>query len=41
MEDARLIEKKIKKIPRKKIFSVESICGDYPVKTVKRVLSSR
>jgi len=39
MEDIQLIEKKIKKIPRKKIFSVESICAEYPVKTVKQVLS--
>jgi hypothetical protein len=39
MEEIQLIEKKIKKIPRHKIFSIESVCGDFPVKKVKNILS--
>ena len=39
MEEIELIDKKIKKIPRQKIFSAESICRDFLIKTVKYVLS--
>lgn len=39
MEEVQLIGKKIKKIPRQKIFSAESICRDFSIKTVKYVLS--
>ncbi len=39
MEEIQLIDKKIKKIPRQKIFSAESICGDFSIKAVKYVLS--
>ena len=39
MEEFQLIEKRIKKIPRQKIFSAESICcTDCPIKMVKQVL---
>jgi hypothetical protein len=38
MEEVQLVEKKIKKILRQKIFSLESICKDYSIKTVKYVL---
>lgn len=33
-----MVEKKIKKIPRQKIFSAESICRDFSIKTVKSEL---
>lgn len=39
MEEIQLIEKKIKKIPRQKIFSAESICCDSSIKAVKYVLN--
>jgi hypothetical protein len=39
MEEIQLIEKRIKKIPRQKIFSAESICKDFSIKTVKHILS--
>lgn len=39
MEEIQSIEKRIKKIPRQKIFPAESICGDSSTKTVKNVLS--
>ena len=38
MENIQTIEKIIKKIPRQKIFSAESICRDFSIKTVKCVL---
>lgn len=38
MEEVRLIEQRIKKIPRKRIFSMESICKDFSINTVKSVL---
>jgi hypothetical protein len=39
MEELQLIEKKIKKIPRLKIFSAEFICRDCCIKNVKQVLN--
>jgi len=38
MEEVQLIKERIKKIPKQKIFSIESICADYSIKTVKFVL---
>lgn len=38
MKEVQIIEKKIKKIPRKKIFSAESIRADCSIKMVKSVL---
>ena len=39
MEEIQLIEKRIKKIPRQKIFSAETICRDFAIQTVKYVLN--
>ena len=39
MEEIQLIERRIKKIPRQKIFSAESLCRDCSIQTVKYVLS--
>lgn len=39
MEEVQLIEKKIKKIPRQKVFFAESICIDFSIKSVKHVLN--
>ncbi len=39
MEEVQLVEKKIKKIPRQKIFSVESIGRNFSTKAVKYVLN--